>query len=461
MVTFRNDVAYQFCPGCSHGLILDALNRALVRLERSTQGAWAPVNTVIVTDIGCAGLSDQYFATSGFHGLHGRSLTYAAGIKLARPDLHVINLMGDGGCGIGGAHLINAARRDIDVTTLVFNNLNFGMTGGEHSVTTPSQAKTSTTPWGNVELPLDIAATVAANGATFVWRGTAYAPDLDQQIEAALAHKGFALLDIWELCVAYYASFNKVNPRELKAEIVRLGFQEGVIQTRARPAEPIRLHRDQVSRSGQPPRLINPVDHRFMSNLTHEVSLMVAGSAGSHIRAAGRLVSMAATMSNLWATQRDDYPVTVRGGHSLSEIQIAPEPITYTSCRALDILFVLDERGLGKVEGKLVEMADAGRSKAAWIFVTPALVDRVRDLHSPRTLGALRTFVVDICSLAEVSRASQGLAIVAAGLVSTRLLSSEALIAAAAALSPTYAEVNQAAVQQALAALDTVVRPMR
>ena len=142
LTTYRNARAYGFCPGCSHRLVLDALDRVLVRLQ------WDPADTVIVTDIGCVGLSDQYFATSGFHGLHGRSLTYATGIKLARPDLHVINLIGDGGCGIGCAHLVSAARRNIGVTTIVFNNLNFGMTGGEQSVTTPTDQKTSTTPWG-------------------------------------------------------------------------------------------------------------------------------------------------------------------------------------------------------------------------------------------------------------------------------------------------------------------------
>ncbi|MEN8123386.1 MAG: thiamine pyrophosphate-dependent enzyme [Bacteroidota bacterium] len=141
---YRNALPYSFCYGCTHRLILDALNRALV------QHQWDPAQVVIVTDIGCVGLSDQYFVTSAFHGLHGRSLTYATGIKLARPDLHVIVLIGDGGCGIGGTHLLNAARRNIGITCLVFNNLNFGMTGGEHSITSLPGLKTSTTPWGNI-----------------------------------------------------------------------------------------------------------------------------------------------------------------------------------------------------------------------------------------------------------------------------------------------------------------------
>ena len=86
-----------FCPGCGHRAILRALDRALVAQQ------WERRSVVIVTDIGCVGLSDRYFTTNAFHGLHGRSITYATGIKLANPDLHVIVLIGDGGCGIGGS----------------------------------------------------------------------------------------------------------------------------------------------------------------------------------------------------------------------------------------------------------------------------------------------------------------------------------------------------------------------
>ena len=123
--TYRNERNYPFCPGCGHGLILNQFNAALMKLGLD------PTRVVIVTDIGCQGLGDQYFATHAFHGLHGRSIAYATGIKLADPDLTVIVIMGDGGTGIGGAHLLNAARRNIGLTVLVFNNFNFGMTGGQ------------------------------------------------------------------------------------------------------------------------------------------------------------------------------------------------------------------------------------------------------------------------------------------------------------------------------------------
>ena len=176
-----------------------------------------PKRVVIVTDIGCQGLGDQYFATHAFHGLHGRSIAYATGIKLADPDLKVIVIMGDGGTGIGGAHLLNAARRNIGLTVLVFNNFNFGMTGGEHSVTTPPGGVTATTRAGNVERPLDLCATVAVNGAGFVWRGTAFDRDLADIIAEAMRSESFALLDIWELCTAYYVPNNEFSRKSLEA----------------------------------------------------------------------------------------------------------------------------------------------------------------------------------------------------------------------------------------------------
>ena len=159
-----------FCPGCGHRAILRALDKALVVQQ------WDRRSVVIVTDIGCVGLSDRYFTTNAFHGLHGRSITYATGIKLANPELHVIVLIGDGGCGIGGNHLINAARRNVGLTVLVANNFNFGMTGGQHSVLTPHQAITSTTRAGNLERPLDLCATVNVCGAGFVARSTTFDP---------------------------------------------------------------------------------------------------------------------------------------------------------------------------------------------------------------------------------------------------------------------------------------------
>ena len=124
-----------FCPGCAHETVTRALDKTFDSLQLQDR------DIVIVSDIGCSGLFDTFFNTHAFHGLHGRALTYATGIKLACPDLTVIVTMGDGGLGIGGAHLLSTCRRNIDLTLLVLNNFNYGMTGGQFSSTTPPEAR--------------------------------------------------------------------------------------------------------------------------------------------------------------------------------------------------------------------------------------------------------------------------------------------------------------------------------
>ncbi len=428
--TYRNDKKYGFCPGCSHGLVLNALDKALVQQQ------WDPASVVLVTDIGCVGLSDQYFTTSGFHGLHGRSLTYASGIKLARPDLHVIVLIGDGGCGIGGAHLLNAARRNLDITVLVFNNFNFGMTGGQHSVSTPTAGITATTPWGNVERPLDIAQTVALNGATYVWRGTAYDTDLAERIAEALTHPGFALLDIWEMCVAYYAATNRFTPKALRAAMDEWGFQAGKLPVMAREEYGAALRASYAAQLGKPAAVPQPIPVVEKGHLDRQYAIVVAGSAGGKVRTAARLIGVAATAAGLWATQRDDYPVTVRSGHSVSEINLAPEPVLHTGVVLPDALFILSADGYGRTAHYLPQL-----SPEAWVFVTPEFAS----VATPA-----RRVVLDPALLA-VPREQQAMALLVAGLKLLQLLPEAALLKAAGLLNPRYAEANQAAVQAGLA----------
>src|SRR5512136_2325541 len=267
-VTYRNERTYPFCPGCGHGLILNQLNRALIELELE------PKRVVIVSDIGCQGLGDQYFITNAFHGLHGRSIAYATGIKLADPDLTVLVLIGDGGTGIGGAHLLNAARRNIGLTVLVFNNFNFGMTGGEHSVTTPPGGITATTRRGNLERPLDICATVAANGAGYVWRGTAFDKELPGVIVDAVRSESFALLDIWELCTAYYVPNNDFSRKALASTREALGMPAGLVHREARPEYARALREAAGAPSTVPPLRPSPLPALFASPLERPFRLV-------------------------------------------------------------------------------------------------------------------------------------------------------------------------------------------
>jgi pyruvate/2-oxoacid:ferredoxin oxidoreductase beta subunit len=362
--TYRNETPYPFCPGCGHGPILDRLTEALVSLQVD------PKQVVLVSDIGCSGLSDQYFATSAFHGLHGRSLTYATGIKLARPDLKVIVIMGDGGTGIGGAHLLSAARRNIGITVLVFNNFNFGMTGGQHSTTTPPGAITSTTPGGNLERPLDICATVAANGAGYVWRGTSFDHDLPERIAEAVRSECFALLDIWELCTAYYVPKNKASKKTLTEILNQLQLKAGLLQ-RAEHPEYAAAYRDaSMPLRGKPLPSPRPIAPRFSSALERPFRMVVAGSAGGKVLSSARLVGEAALLSGLWAAQRDDYPITIKAGHSVAELVLSANQIEFTGIDRPDAAVLLSRDGVSKVEHQLAAMQPGDR-----VFAVPDVAD--------------------------------------------------------------------------------------
>lgn len=355
LASFRNETPYPFCPGCGHGSILDHLNAALGRL------ALDPRRVVIVSDIGCSGLSDQYFDTQAFHGLHGRSLTYATGLKLARPELTVVVVMGDGGTGIGGAHLLAAARRNLDLTAVVFNNFNFGMTGGQHSGTTPAGAVTATTPSGSLERPLDLCATVAAAGAAWAYRGTSFDADLGERIADAIAHPGFALVDVWEPCTAYFAPRNRLHRKALFELVERLGFDLGLV-ARREVAEYGAAYRAAaaVDRAAGTTRPL-PIAAPFASALGRPFRLVLAGAAGGRVGTAARLVARAAVASGLHAAQRNDYPVTVKTGYSLAELVLSPEPIDDVSGDAADALLVLAPEGRKLAEGAAAALAAEGR----------------------------------------------------------------------------------------------------
>ncbi|MBI5878887.1 MAG: 2-oxoacid:acceptor oxidoreductase family protein [Chloroflexi bacterium] len=354
--TYRNpEIAkYPFCPGCGHSTINDQLNAALVKLQLD------PHKVVIVTDIGCVGLSDQYFAAHAFHGLHGRSVAYASGIKLANPELKVIVLMGDGGCGIGGHHLINAARRNVGITVLVFNNLNFGMTGGQHSVTTPHGALTATTRGGNLERPLDICATVGVNGASYVYRGTSFDKDLPERIAEAINVDGFALMDLWELCTAYYVPNNDFSRSDMLGVMSELHMQAGELYRAGYPELASAYRAQYAPTRSKTPFTRKPLAREFTTRLDKPLRVVIAGSAGGKVKSTATVFAQAAIRCGLFATQRDDYPTTVMSGHSLSEIIIAPGEIFYTGIPRPDVLAIISPEGLGQVKAQLAEMGESG-----------------------------------------------------------------------------------------------------
>ena len=223
-----------WCAGCGNGIILRDVVQAVDNLGLEKR------NTIIVSGIGCSSRSAGYLDFDTIHSLHGRAIAFATGIKMARPEMKVIVLTGDGdAAAIGGNHLIHAARRNIDITVVVFNNNIYGMTGGQFSPTTPTGDYAGTAPYGNIDPDFDIPALAKAAGATYTARGTAFhARQTTKLIEAAILHEGFSLVECLTICPTYYGRRNKKGGA---VEMMKWQRDNAVFveQTRmARPDEP-------------------------------------------------------------------------------------------------------------------------------------------------------------------------------------------------------------------------------
>ena len=200
-----------WCPGCGNGVIMRDVAVAIDELIHDEENSVNREDIVIVSGIGCSSRAAGYLDFNSIHTTHGRAIAFASGIKMANPKLHVIVLTGDGDCSaIGGNHLIHAARRNLGLTVICFNNDIYGMTGGQYSPTTPSGDKATTAPYGNVDRPFDIANLASGAGASFSARGDVFhARETIDIIKQAILHKGFSLVDVYSVCPTYYGRKNK------------------------------------------------------------------------------------------------------------------------------------------------------------------------------------------------------------------------------------------------------------
>lgn len=196
-----------WCPGCGNGIVLGAIIRAIDDLK------WDRDKIVMISGIGCSSRITGYVDFCTMNTTHGRALPFATGIKMANPDLKVVVVMGDGDCSaIGGNHFIHAARRNIDLTAIIINNMIYGMTGGQYSPLTPTGKFGTTAPYGNIDQSFDLTSLAMAAGANYVARGTVY--HVRQSIslmKKALDKKGFSVVEIISDCPISFGKMNKMR----------------------------------------------------------------------------------------------------------------------------------------------------------------------------------------------------------------------------------------------------------
>lgn len=195
-----------WCPGCGIGSILNAF---LLGMEKANID---PDKVLVVSGIGCTGRVAGYLNMDTFHTTHGRAIPFAIGLKIARPDMHVVVFSGDGDIvTIGGNHFIHAARRNNDILVILVNNFNYGMTGGQVGATTPQNAITTTTPYGNIEPDFNIPFLAAAAGAVYVARWTSlHVRRLAWSISEAFHRKGFRVIEVLSQCPTTFGRRNRM-----------------------------------------------------------------------------------------------------------------------------------------------------------------------------------------------------------------------------------------------------------
>ncbi len=196
-----------WCPGCGHGMVLNALLRAFDGLGMSKN------EIVMVSGIGCSARITGYVDVHTMHTIHGRALAFATGVKLSMPELNVIVPMGDGDAlAIGGNHFIHAARRNIDITAIVMNNRIYGMTGGQYSPLSGVGTLATTAPYYNIDQSFDVVELSKAAGATFVARTTTYhVKQMAELFREAILHEGFSVVEILTQCPTYFGRKNKAG----------------------------------------------------------------------------------------------------------------------------------------------------------------------------------------------------------------------------------------------------------
>ena len=348
-------VVMPFCKGCGHTHVVRRLDDALRTLQLD------PHDVCLVSDIGCIGLVDALFESPHtVHTTHGRSTAFATGLEiadsvLASSKLKTVVLIGDGGAMIGLLHLVNAALLNVDVTVLLCNNFLFGMTGGQNSAFSPVDFITPTTPRGNLVPPIDMCKIMVDAHAGFVARKLVTDNDLAETIASAIAHPGFALVEIVGLCTEYGVKNNELTGATLRSTVEASGQEFGILRNVSERDE---FGKSYSARFANQPHGVTDGGGWIRADREHrlsrELQIVLAGSAGERVQSAAVAICEASAMTGLHCTLKTDNPVTQGSGFSFAEIKLSPEEIHYTGIDQPDAVIAVSKDGWDELAGRQV-----------------------------------------------------------------------------------------------------------
>lgn len=322
-----------FCPGCGHGVCVRSISKSLEEL------GYGPKDVALVSDIGCSGLVDPLFATHTIHGLHGRSPALGLGVALGLDNPHkkVVVIQGDGGATIGLQHILEAARRNIDMTLVVINNLLYGMTGGQMSGLSTNEFKEYKHSDDNTE-PYDVVNLAYQSGAAFSVRVNDISNFTDV-LKEAMSTPGFSLVELSSLCTSH--GMKKIS--EMKDFIVA----EETLKNN-RPIG-VSIKRDTTSLLEN----IKVLETQFTSTINDTIGVVIAGSAGGGIQSAATMLAQAGVLAGLHATMKGEYPITVGTGFSVAEVILSKKPIHFTGLEKPSVVIAVTDDGWNKIKNRI------------------------------------------------------------------------------------------------------------
>ena len=328
-----SNVKMPFCPGCGHTVCVRSVANTLVKL------GYSPKDVIIVSDIGCSGLVDPLFETHTIHGLHGRAPALGLGVTLGlnNSNKKVIVIQGDGGATIGLQHILEAARRNVNMTLIVLNNLLYGMTGGQMSgMSTPEfkslkQVNDTTEPYNIVNLSAEAGASYSAKVTEI--------SKFETILNEAITSSGFSLVEMASLCTSH--GLKKVS--ELKTMLGK-----NVVFKNENPVG--------VSIKNNTTSLFNNLQYftpYVDSILKKPLGIVIAGSAGGGVQTAAKILAQAAILAGLNASMKGEYPITVGTGFSVAEVILSKQPINYTGLEKPNVILAVTDDGYKKAVTKI------------------------------------------------------------------------------------------------------------